>query len=238
MGIISNDTNNLIVDAVLTDLGRQFIAKNDGSFTVTKWAATDDEVDYSLVQKFGRTTGKAKIERNTPVFEAITNQQFSQKYRLLSISNPNLVRLPNLRLTGEGVDSSSANLVSIGNTTVKRRTITISQDVQNETSIDNDLRDQAFIVDMSSLFLQVQGSTPDNTDGNQRATYIITRDPGETSVGGSRLVLTIATKAITESQFQIYGARSNKNVISTFVKITGIQSGSVLELEVSISKTA
>lgn len=237
MGILQNDTNSVIVDAVLTDLGRQFIAKNDGSFTVVKWAATDDEIDYSLITKFGRTVGKAKIERNTPVFEAITNQQFGQKYKLLSLSNPNLTRIPNLKLTGEGVDTTSGNVVNIGNTTVKRRTITIYQDIQGETTLDVDLRDQAFMVDLSNLFLQIQGFAPDNVDGNQRATYIITRDASETSIGGSKLVMTLATKAITESQFQIYGSRTNKNVISTFVKITGAQSGAVLELEVAINKS-
>lgn len=237
MGILQNDTNSPIVDAVLTDLGRQFIAKNDGSFTIVKWAATDDEIDYSLIQKFGRTVGKAKIERNTPVFEAITNQQFGQKYKLLSLSNPNLIRIPNLRLTGEGVDSTSGNVINIGNTTVKRRTVTVYQDVQGETSVDVDLRDQAFMVDVSNLFLQIQGFAPDNVDGNQRATYIITRDPSETSIGGSKLVMTLTTKAITESQFQIYGARTNKNVISTFVKVTGVQSGAVLELEIVINKS-
>jgi hypothetical protein len=238
MGFLQGDTNNLIVDAVLTDFGRQCIARNDGSFTVVKWSASDDEVDYSIIKKFGRTTGKAKIERNTPIFEALTNQQFVQKYKLVSVSNPNLIRLPNLRLTGEGVDTSSSNLVSIGNTTVKRRSITVYQDIQNETSIDVELRDQAFVVDMSNMFLQVQGFAPDNIDGNQRATYIIQRDPGETSVGGSELLLTITTKAIAEDVFQVYGARSNKNLISTFVKITGVQSGAVLEIEVQISKTA
>jgi hypothetical protein len=50
--------------------------------------------------------------------------------------------------------------------------------------------------------------------------------------------LTITTKAIAEDVFQVYGARSNKNLISTFVKITGVQSGAVLEIEVQISKTA
>ena len=237
MGFIQQDTNNPIVDAVLTDLGRQFIAKNDGSFSVVKFAAGDDEVDYTLIQKFGRTLGKAKIEKNTPVFEALTNQQFALKHRLVSVSNPNLIRLPNLQLNGEGVDTNS-NVISIGNTTVKRRTVTVFQNILNETSIDVELRDQAFIVELSSVFLDVLGFAPDNKDSNLRATYIIPRDTGESSVGGSKLALTIATKAITNEQFQIYGARNNKSLISTFMKVTGIQSGAVLEIEVQINKNS
>lgn len=237
MGFLQNDTNSIIVDAVLTDLGRQKLAANDGSFSIIKFAPGDDEVDYSLIQKFGRTIGQEKIEKNTPVLEAITNQSYAQKYRLISVSNPNLIRLPNLTLQGEGVDSTSA-LVSIGNTTVKRRTIVISQDIVNESSIDVELRDQSFIVEMSNLFLQVLGNVPDNIDGQQRATYVLTRDAVETSVGGSRISFTLATKAITESQFQVYGAKSNKNLISTFVKVSGVQSGAVKEIEVQINRTS
>lgn len=235
MGFLQGDTNNIILDAVLTDKGREFLARNDGSFSVVKFAPGDDEVDYTIIQKFGRTVGKEKIEKNTPVFEALTNQQFAQKYRLVSVSNPNLIRLPSLEFSGEGVDAAN-RLVSIGNTTVKRRTITINQTIQDETSIDVELRDQAFIVDMNNQLLQVIGSSPDSIDGQQRATYILTRDAGETSVGGSRLTFTLATKAITESQFQILGASFNKNLISTFVKISGVQSGTVLEFEVQIDK--
>jgi hypothetical protein len=46
----------------------------------------------------------------------------------------------------------------------------------------------------------------------------------------------IGVKAITEAQFQIYGAKYNKNLISTFVRISGVQSGAVKEFEVQINK--
>jgi len=234
MGFLQGDTNNIILDSVLTDTGRQFLARNDGSFSVVKFAFGDDEIDYSIIKKYGRTVGKEKIEKNTPIFEALTNGTLAQKFRCISISNPNLIRLPRLTFTGEGVDATN-NIVTIGNTTVKRRTLTTFQDIQDETSIDVELRDQSFIVEVSNLFLQLIGTAPDNVDGQQRATYILTRDAGETALGGSRVTFTIATKAITDSQFQIYGATSNKNQINTYVKISGVQSGAVLEFEVQIS---
>ena len=237
MGFLQNDTNNIIIDGVLTDIGRQFIARNDGSFSIVKFAPGDDEVDYSLIQKFGRTIGKEKIEKNTPVFEALTNQALAQKYRLVSVSNPNLIRLPNLTLQGEGVDVTG-RLVAIGNTRTKRRTLNIFQNIIDEQTIDVELRDQAFIVELNNLFLQILSSAPDNIDRQQRATYILTRDAGETSVGGSKVTIQLATKAILDSQFQVYGAQSNKNLISTFVKVSGIQSGAVFEFEVQITKTS
>lgn len=237
MGLLQQDTNNIILDCVLTDTGRAFLARNDGSFSVVKFAVGDDEVDYGIISKYGRTVGQEKIEKNTPVFEALTNASYAQKYRCVSVSNPNLTRLPSLELTGEGVDTV-AKIVSMGNTTIRRRQITINQTINNESTIDVELRDQAFVVEVSNLFLQVLGSAPDNIDSQQRSSYILTRDAGENSLGGSRLTLTLATKAITESQFQIYGSISNKSLISTFVKISGIQSGSVYEFEVQISKNS
>ena len=79
MGFLDNSTNNIIVDAVLTDYGRQLLARNDGSFSIVKFALGDDEVDYLTIKKFGRTVGKEKIEKNTPVFEAQTNQNLALK---------------------------------------------------------------------------------------------------------------------------------------------------------------
>lgn len=237
MGFLQSDTNNLILDAVITDKGREFLSKNDGSFSVVKFALGDEEVDYSIIQKYGRTVGKEKIEKNTPIFEALTYGSLAQKYRLISVSDPNLIRLPTLSFTGEGVDSTN-KIVSIGNTTVKQRQLSIYQTIEEEDSIDVELRDQSFIVEMSNLFLEVIGETPDSIDGQQRALYLLTRDGTETANGGSQLTFTIATKAITESQFQIYGASYNKSLISTFVRISGVQSGSVLEFEIQITKTS
>ena len=79
MGFLDGSTNNIILDAVLTDTGRQFLARNDGSFSIHKFALGDDEVNYNIIQKFGRTVGKEKIEQNTPIFEALTNPNHAQK---------------------------------------------------------------------------------------------------------------------------------------------------------------
>jgi hypothetical protein len=234
VGFLNNSTNNVILDAVLTDTGRQFLSSGRGNFSIVKFALGDDEVDYSIIQKYGRTVGKEKIEKNTPIFEALTNASLAQKFRCVSISNPNLIRMPSLSLAGEGVDSTN-NVLSIGNTTVKRRTITVSQDIQNENSIDVELRDQSFVVEVGNQFLQIDGIAPDNIDGQQRATYIVTKDAGETAVGGSRVTFTLSTKAITEAQFQVYGATFNKQTIVTYIKVFGINSGSVLQFQVNIA---
>ena len=45
MGFLDNSTNNIIVDAVLTDLGREKLAAQQ--FDIAKFAFGDDEVDYA-----------------------------------------------------------------------------------------------------------------------------------------------------------------------------------------------
>ena len=65
MGFLQGDTNNIILDAVLTDTGRKFLSQNNQSFKVSKFALGDDEIDYGIIQKYGRTVGKEKIEKNT-----------------------------------------------------------------------------------------------------------------------------------------------------------------------------
>ena len=67
MGFLQQDTNNIILDAVLTDEGRKRLAANDGSFRVVMFSLGDDEVDYNIIKKFGRNVGREKIEKNTPV---------------------------------------------------------------------------------------------------------------------------------------------------------------------------
>ena len=236
MGFLDGTSNNIILDTVLTDTGRQFLARNDGSFSVTKFALGDDEVNYSIISKYGRTVGKEKIEKNTPVLEALTNQNFAQKYRLVSVSNPNLLRLPSLALSGDSNVDSTNNVVTLGRNVQKTSSITLEQTISNENAIDVELRDQTFIVELSNLFLQVLRSSPDNIDGNQRATYILTRSPNENNLHGSTLQFTLSVKSLTDAQFSVYGSTSNKNIITTYVKVTGAQSGAVQEFKVNINK--
>lgn len=232
MGFLQHDTNNVLLDAVLTDVGRQFLARNDGSFSIIKIAFGDDEVDYSIIQKFGRTVGKEKIEKNTPVFEALTNQNLAQKFKLVSVSNPNLIRFPTLELVG-----ATNDIIELGRTTTRQKRIVVNQTIENENTIDVELRDQAFEIELSNLFLQVGGNSPDNIDGQQRAKYQLPRDSAQTAQGGSQLTFTLELKSITDAQFTIFGTTQNKNQIRTFVKVTGLSSGTVKEFEVRISKT-
>lgn len=196
----------------------------------------DDEVNYGVISKYGRTVGKEKIEKNTPIFEALTNQTHSQKYKLVSISNPNLLRLPILALSGDSNVDALNNVVTLGRNAQKTATLSVEQTIKNETSIDVELRDQTFLVEVPNLFVQILRQTPENIDGQQRASYILTRSPSENAFGGSSVQFTLSVKSLTDSLFTIYGTTANKSKIKAYIKITGIQSGAVKDIVVIVDK--
>lgn len=237
MGFLDSATNNIILDCVLTDTGRAFLARNDGSFNVHKFAVADDEVDYRTIEKYGRSVGKERIEKNTPVFEALTNPAYALKYKLISISNPNLIRLPSLSLSGDANVSSTTNTVTLGRLTQKTSTVTIEQTIKNESTIDVELRDQTFLVEVANNLLSIIRQTPANVDGIQRATYILTRAAAENSFGGSMLQFTLSVKSLTEENFSVLGMTSDKTKIKTYVKISGLQSGAQTSFAVIIDKS-
>ena len=237
MGFIDSSTNNILIDATLTTQGRRALSKNDGSFSIVKFAAGDDEVDYSVIKQYGRTVGKEKIERNTPVLEAVTQGNLAQKYRLISISNPNLIRLPNLTLVSGGTN----NIVSLGRNLAKTSTLRFEQQILNETEVSAELRDQVFLVELNNMFLRIIGVEPDNIDSQQRATYVLTRDNASTSLQGSAVTFTVSAQSITDAQFTVFGlatgGSTSKNQISTIVRVSGLASGAVSEVTVNISST-
>lgn len=236
MGFLDSSNQNIILDAVLTDAGRKALARNDGSFSLSKFALCDDDVNYGIVTKYGRTVGREKIEKNTPVVEALTNQSQAVKYKLVSVSNPNLLRLPGFSLSGDSNVNGTTNTVTLGRNTQKNSTMTIEQVIRNETSIDVELRDQTFLVDVPNLFVQVLRNTPSNVDQQSRATYIMTRSPTENSFGGSTLQFTLSTKSIADAAFTVFGTTANKSRIKSYVRVTGLQSGAVLDITVFFDK--
>tara|TARA_B100001250_G_C19665062_1_gene728869 strand:+ start:181 stop:888 length:708 start_codon:yes stop_codon:yes gene_type:complete len=235
MGFLDNSTNNIIVDAVLTDLGRELLAQNDGSFSIVKFAFGDDEVDYGIIKKFGRTVGKEKIEKNTPIFEAQTNQNLALKNKLVSLSNPTLVKLPGVSLSGD-VSDSVMSFKRTGSSA--QQSITLTQTVQDENTLDAELRDQSFIVRVPYKFIQLSGNnlTPDSIDADDVATYIVTRDSSTTAIGGSKITLNFSVRSVADSVFSFFGDADNKSQISSTMTVTGVQSGVTTELSLKIEK--
>jgi hypothetical protein len=247
MGFLDQSTNNIILDAVLTDIGREFLARNDGSFNIVKFAFSDDEVDYTIIQKYGRTVGKEKIIKNTPVLEALTNGDISQNHKLLSLSTPTLVRLPDFELVTVSSTTASnttdLSLTNINMNIVDKRTASLimKQTIGASSTIPIELIDQTYRVEINNLFLTLGGhQRPVSIDTNNIATYLAGRDPTLDSVtGGSRLTLGLNLKSsLSTTLFDTYGTSSDKTVIRTYIQVTGRQSGTQTNILCLINKTS
>ena len=103
MGFLDN-SGDIILDAVLTDLGRKRLAEGNGRFRIDKFAFGDDEIDYGLYDK-NNTSGSAYYDLSilqTPVLEAFTNNMSSMKSRLISYTSNDLLYLPIVALKNSG----------------------------------------------------------------------------------------------------------------------------------------
>lgn len=224
MGWLDNSTNNIILDAVLTDYGRSALARNDGSFNIGQFALGDDEVNYGIITKYGRTVGREKIEKNTPVFEAFTNQNLALKYKLISVDRP-LLYLPRLTISGNQTinlspNSSSANV----------------EIVQKPQGNEYSLLDEYFKVHVPDLFLDISGTSPiGSVDINRIATYSI-RATLNSEGTEATLKFNVLKKSLTSTIFSVYGTTvGNTQQINTSIRIIGQNSGLSIDIPVTVS---
>ena len=85
MGFINN--TSYILNAVLTKKGKQYLAKSDGKFNITKFALSDDEIDYTLwdtAHPKGTDYYGAVLE-STPMLEPCMDPEVVMKYKLITI---------------------------------------------------------------------------------------------------------------------------------------------------------
>ena len=85
MGYLNNSV--ITVDAILTKKGRESLAKNDGSFKITQFALSDDEIDYTLYNPT-HPSGSAFYGQaidSMPLLEAFPDEQQIMKFKLVTL---------------------------------------------------------------------------------------------------------------------------------------------------------
>ena len=86
MGYLNNQV--ITVDAILTKKGRELLAMGDGSFNITQFALSDDEVDYTLYNP-NHPSGSAyygEAIENMPLLEAFPDENQMMKYKLVTLN--------------------------------------------------------------------------------------------------------------------------------------------------------
>jgi hypothetical protein len=85
MGYLNNTV--VTVDAILTDVGRQLLAQQNGQFQITQFALADDEIDYTLYNP-NHPSGSAYYGQaidNMPLLEAFPQANQVMKYKLVTL---------------------------------------------------------------------------------------------------------------------------------------------------------
>ena len=97
MGYLNNTV--ITVDAILTDVGRQLLAQQNGQFQITQFALADDEIDYTLYNPT-HPSGSAfygQAIANMPLLEAFPQATQTMKYKLITLPR-GTAKLPILAL--------------------------------------------------------------------------------------------------------------------------------------------
>lgn len=232
MGFLSND-GSVFIDAVLTDEGRERLARNDGTFAIVRWRPGDDEIDY---RQWNTTVGSDSKDLkllDTPIFEAFTNEGIALRYPLVTIRNARLQFLPTLSakpveigLTQQTDSVGGGQDVSIGQKLPQSQTILPAEiiDVNYQIELDNDL-------------LFISNVTPISITPYGRARYIIP-GTGKTAAGGTECKFNVRVQTLTTEIFDILvGAAATKpRTITTDIIVTGQQSGLNIAIQTSITE--
>ena len=186
------DKTETTIDAVLTKLGRQYIASGK-PFQITKFALGDDEIDYSLWDTTQNNPG-VFIEQ-LPVFEAIIDENYAFKSKLLTL-NPTVDVIPSI------IANVSEIRIPISNTG------TVNETIVTLPSNPTDSNTSYFVVlldDTAGTLRMVSGRTdqfafsPANTLSTNTVTTRIIVVGEET---GARLEIPVTiTKQVTAGTF-------------------------------------
>tara|TARA_R100001163_G_C5043038_1_gene180837 strand:+ start:261 stop:1268 length:1008 start_codon:yes stop_codon:yes gene_type:complete len=88
-----DNSGTIILDAVLTDVGRQKMVQ--GEFKVSKFLLGDDELDYSLVNL---DTDNYDGVQDSPLFEAFASEAGDINYGLVSYPSDDVLYIPQIKV--------------------------------------------------------------------------------------------------------------------------------------------
>ena len=214
MGFLDN--SSVTVDAILTKKGRELLAQGRDKFQITQFALADDEVDYELwnpAHSLGSDYYGVIIE-NMPVIEAITDESYAMKYKLLSLPK-NTVYLPVISANPSSITINEG--VSVGT----QLTITT---INGENVANSTLGYTAILLNSDAGTISGIGSVPGITNP------IVNISSYNTNETVSAVGLTGFT--FTPSQFL-----TDRTALTTRIIVIGNETGGRVEIDVTVNPT-
>lgn len=229
-----NDNSlDFYIDATLTDVGREKLARNDGSFAVTRYRFADDEIDYRYWNDLTGSDNKDDKILDSPIFEAFTNETIALKYPCVTIRNATLQYMPIMNANPASVALKDRTDSTGGGTPV-----TVSQQTtKSQVIIPPELVDVNYVVWVDNDLLYIPNETPTSVSKYGTGKYVIPADSGKTTAtNGTQCTFTLRVQTLPSEVFDILaGATAAKpRTITTTVRVYGVQSGLNVDIPVSI----
>jgi hypothetical protein len=221
MGYLNNQV--VTVDAILTNKGRELLAKNDGSFRITQFALADDEIDYTLYNPTHPSGSSFYGEaiQNMPLLEAFPIETQIMKYKLATLPR-GTAKLPVLDLGYSGITLQQGASLTITPQTLNYLGNNQTYETTGYSATISDVR-------LFSTFTGVGINTTAATEANASTTSTTTLGTNvSTTVIGSQINL----RATTVNT--LFG---NNTQLSATLTVVGLDSGARLTIPVTINKT-
>ena len=219
MGYLNNQV--ITVDAILTKKGRELLARNDGSFQITQFALSDDEIDYTLynpTHPSGSSFYGEAID-NMPLLEAFPIETQIMKYKLATLPR-GTAKLPVLDLGYSSITLKQGASLAITPQTLNFLGNATAFETNGYTATISDVR-------LMSTFTGIGIDSDAATTANDNVNTTTLGTNVSTTVIGSQFNL----RATTVNT--LFG--TNTTLSSTIVFV-GIDSGARLTLPVTITK--
>ncbi len=217
MGYLNNTA--VTVDAILTAKGRELLARGDGSFRITQFALSDDEIDYTLYnpnQPSGSAFYGEAIE-NMPLLEAFPDENQIMKYKLVTLPR-GTARMPVLDIGYSSITIKQGAGLAITPQTLNYLSQTALFESSGYTFTISDVR-------LFNNFNGVGINTPAVQAANQTTTI-------GTSVSKTVIGTTLNLSATTINT--LFGGNTQ---LSATLQVVGRDSGARLQIPVIVTKT-
>ena len=222
MGYLNNQV--VTVDAILTTKGRELLARGDGSFNITQFALSDDEIDYTLYNPTN-PSGSAyygEAIQNMPLLEAFPDEGQMLKYKLATLPR-DTAKMPVLDI-GLGL----IKLAQTAQTTINPQTLNY---LGNNSVVESS--GYVFTLSNATQFQSIVGAGIDTEAAlTLNSTTTNGTDVSKTVIGTS---LTLVATGIN-TLFGTVGTATS--TLYSLLTIIGRDSGARLQVPINITKTS
>lgn len=214
------NNSSVVVDAILTDAGRQLLAQNNGSFQITQFSLSDDEVDYTLYnpnQPSGSAFYGEAIE-NMPIIQAFPQANEIMKYKLITLPRGTSA-LPVISIGYNSITLKQGAALSITPQTLNYLGATSTFEQSGYVATIGDVRTM-------SAFNGVGINTPSATALNTTGTTTVGTNVSKTVIGTSINMTATTVNTLFGSNTTLY----------TTLTVIGRDSGARIQVPVQIVK--